>query len=579
MEKEKRTIGKKIKEISECIFLLMMGTIVVTYVMSYFIGGNLLGAIVHLFFKLAIVSILICITKNLKKPIIFYNVTEFLFGAVNLLKIMARCQPIEPWDLALLKDLGDISSFLDVNFWTLGVILIGAVLYIGITVMDLYIIEQYCEVPSLKGKIAIFFITIPMLIFLCTSYMGINMEYIESESKGYANFTRFRRTSEYGGLVNFFLDLGIMNLENEDINYSEETMKNLYKKYENDIVGKQEYDNVIVVLMESYYDMNDFANLKFEKDPLLNYRKYAEKNGETKLVVTGIGGGTSNVEYQALTMHSVDQYYEGIYPYMHLIKDDVYTLPQLFKDNGYETTAIHTYKKSFYSRDSAYEKMGIDRFISDEDFENPEITGVNISDNEIYEAIVETLESQDKSFITATTMGCHAPYIGFEYEEYDEWVNLEKALDEVEVGTNNYFQSLRNADKMLGNLIDYIDNLDEKTLLIAYGDHYPLVYWILEEEGIVEKNDQNLSPEKYPELFETPYIVHSNVQNDIEVKEKTTPSELGMYILENVKLEKIGVLYNGIYNYFKGNETLENYQLMQYDNIQGEQYWKKQNNK
>ena len=110
MENEPKTKRQKIKEISESIFLLLMGTIVVTYVMSYFIGGNLLGAIVHLFFKLAVISILICITKNLKKPIIFYNVTEFLFGSVNMLKIMARCQPIEPWDLALLKELGETNG-------------------------------------------------------------------------------------------------------------------------------------------------------------------------------------------------------------------------------------------------------------------------------------------------------------------------------------------------------------------------------------------------------------------------------------------------------------------------------------
>ncbi|MBR3887641.1 MAG: sulfatase-like hydrolase/transferase [Clostridia bacterium] len=579
MENKSKTIKQKIREISECIFLLFMGTIVVTYVMSYFLEGNLLGTIVHLFFKIAVISIFACITNTLKKPIIFYNVIEFIFGSLNLLKIVARCQPIEPWDLSLLGELGEISSFLEIDLLTLGIILIAAIFYIAVTILDVYIISQYCEVPSKKGKVLIFLITIPILIFLCTSYMEINMEYIESGSKGYANFTRFRRTSEYGGLVNFFLDLGIMNLENDDINYSEETMKDIYEKYEEDIVGKCEYDNVIVVLLESYYDMNDFANLKFEKDPLATYREYAKENGETKLLVNGIGGGTSNVEYQVLTMHSVDQYYEGIYPYMHLIKDDVYTLPQLFKDNGYETTAIHTYKKTFYNRDSAYEKMGIDRFIGDVDIENPEVSGAQISDNEIYEAIVETLETQEKSFITATTMGTHAPYTGFEYDEYDEWVVLEKALDEVEVGTNNYFQSLRNLDKMLGKLVEYINNSEERTLLIAYGDHYPLVYWILEEEGIVEKNDQNLSPEKYPELFETPYLVYSNVQNDIKTKEKIEPSEMGMYILENVKLEKVGPLYNGIYNYFKGNESLENYQLMQYDNIQGEQFWKKQNNK
>ena len=127
---------------------------------------------------------------------------------------------------------------------------------------------------------------------------------------------------------------------------------------------------------------------------------------------------------------------------------------------------------------------------------------------------------------------------------------------------------------MLGKLIEYVESSEENTLLIAYGDHYPIIYSIPKYEGIVEENDENLTPEKYPILFETPYIVVSNAQKDIDLKTNMIPAEMGMYILENVKLEKISPVDNAIYSYFKEELGEDEYKLIQYDNVQGESYWK-----
>lgn len=572
---EKKKIKNKIKEVFEIIILYMVGVIIITYMLSFFRPSNVLGIIVHLFFKLAIVSSLICITNKKRLPFILFNIFEYLFGVINYLKIKNRCQALEPWDLTFSTELTDIASFFTLESVDIATFIVALIFLFAITIMDIYTFENYCEVPSKKGKCAIFLITIPIIIFLCTSYMQINMKYIESDMNGYANFSRYRRTAEYGAFTNFFLDLGLIGLEEESENYSKEKIDEIYSALnviEN--INKVEYDNVIIVLLESYYDITNFENIKFKKDPLINYKEYVKENGENKMIVDNIGGGTANVEYQILTMHSISQYLDGLFPYMHIIEKDMETLPSLFKRNGYETTAIHNYKESFYKRDEAYAKMGIDTFISDDDFIEPEYYGEYISDEEVYNKIVELVESQDKSFITATTMGTHGPYTEYEFQEYDEYIEKEEWKEVDVLGFNNYVQKLRKLDEMLGKLIEYVENSNENTLLIAYGDHYPIIYSVPEYEGVVEENDENLTYEKYPILFEMPYIVVSNAQDDIKLSEKITPSEMGMYILENVKLDKNSPVYNAIYGYFKGVLNKDDYEMIQYDNVQGESYWK-----
>ena len=186
---------------------------------------------------------------------------------------------------------------------------------------------------------------------------------------------------------------------------------------------------------------------------------------------------------------------------------------------------------------------------------------------------MELIENQEKSFITATTMGTHAPYDDFMFGQYEEWVENLSDVNLLEF--NNYIQKLRELDRVLGMLIEYVENSDEKTLLIAYGDHFPALYDIAEMANVIKDDDQNLTPEKYPVLFEVPYIIFSNVQENIELEEKINPSKIGMYILDNVKLEKISPVYRAIYSYFKGEMNKENYELLQYDNVQGDSFWTK----
>ncbi len=235
---------------------------------------------------------------------------------------------------------------------------------------------------------------------------------------------------------------------------------------------------------------------------------------------------------------------------------------------------IHLYKKNFYNRNESYPLLGIDTYITDDCVENPAYYGDFISDMEIVNELKTLIENQEKSFVTVSTMGTHSPYTDHYYETYKSYITNEKLNVFEEEALNNYIQALVELDNMIGSLVEYINSSNESTLLIMYGDHYPLMYDVYEALEMIEKNENNISLEKYPSLFKLPYVVYSN-KNEIEVDENIIASDFCKYILENVKLKDIPWYYKVIYDYAKSKQNYDEYRILQYDEIFGERFWKK----
>lgn len=557
--------------------IIIIGIFLVPQIISIYLYQGIprdIGAGVLIYISL--ISIVILMTKKASFSFILVNILEYFFAIISYIKLETRWQVFEPWDLTFVSNAGDFISFDAITLTMIAKVLGGGVITAATTFLQIELFKKYCAIPSKKiSKIVLGLIAIMSILFFSKFYIKLEMKYVYTNENGYNNFSPYKKVMNYSALGNFIIDIALMDIKEEPKEYSEDKMKGLFEKYiEVEFDGNaQEYDNVIVVLLESFVDVTKIKELTFKKDPLSNFHKYANETNSGWSNVTNIGGGTSNIEYQALTMFSVGQYPEGIYPYIHCIKNNINVLPQIFKENGYETTGIHPFNKGFYSRDSVYPYMGIEKFISDEDFENPIYENNYISDMESYKKIVELIENEEKSFITLSTMATHPTYSGFYFEEYDEWIENEKLTQNTTIMLNNYLQKLRNADKMLGKLIEYVNDTEEKTLLIVYGDHYPLMYGVYKQLGMIPMKEKDITSQKYPELFKMPYMVISNCE-EIEVDENVTPAEFGIHILENVELSNIPWYYKVVYDYQKTGENYDDYIMIQYDEIFGKKYWK-----
>lgn len=559
--------------------IFLVGLIISLFISKLLYGvvcNSIIGVLVQTLIYISLLMLLMILSRKSKLSIIIINIIVFIFSTISFLKLETRCEIFEPWDLVFVSNAGEFINFISLNISYYFKILLDIVMVVVATICEIKLFEKYFEIPKGIKAIVVSAISIISLIFFATMYMDIEMKYVDVYRNGLRNHSGWAQLDEYGALSAFIIDIGIMNNKPIIEGYSEESINNLYSEYESYVIGEnaKEYDNVIMVLMESYFDVTKIEELSFEKDPLENFHKYSKEFTSNEMIVPNIGGGTANTEFKAITMFSTDQYSAGMYPYIHFINRNVELLPRIFKENGYKTTGIHSYNKGFYRRYKAYPYIGIDNYISDEDFENPEMYGNYIADIEINNVVKNIIESEEKSYITISTMGTHSPYTRVEYDEYEEWISNDKLSKTNEKILNNYIQSLRKADEMVGDLIEYVKNSEESTLLIIYGDHFPLCYEPFEDLGVLEKNENNLTYEKYPELFKTPYIVVSNVEK-IESKGLLTPSKLGLYILENVKFEEFPWYYKVIYDYlnYDKNELKNTYIMLQYDEMLGKKYW------
>jgi phosphoglycerol transferase MdoB-like AlkP superfamily enzyme len=133
---------------------------------------------------------------------------------------------------------------------------------------------------------------------------------------------------------------------------------------------------------------------------------------------------------------------------------------------GYTSVAIHGDEKEFWNRDRAFESMGFDKYISEEQFQYNETEGLGILDEDMFDqSILEIEKLKEPFYFFAITITSHMPF--------DLSDNLRELDLEGDEYTEGYLQSLYYTDKAFG---EFYNNLKEKGYLensavIIYGDH------------------------------------------------------------------------------------------------------------
>lgn len=343
---EKQIKNKNVEKVFTIIKIITLGLVLPIILLNRQLLGYLFDFdlfLVHVAMYVAEFIILMLITQNHKVSFITLNIIELIFAVISSLKIATRCEILEPWDLVLTGNVKDLTTFINVDFSWIMKLVTSIIFLVGITIIQIFVFGEYCEIPKSKLKnTGLVALSILSLTFFITSYKSVRAKYIMPYQGGYNNFQQVGDIGSLGALDNFLIDIGMMNFANSCDGYSEEKIDEIYKKYREYNIklsdNAREYDNVIIILLESFIDVTKLDGLEFDNDPLENYHKYFDETNSGYLNVTTIGGGTSNSEYMGLTGYSVKQYPNGIYPYMHCIKREVEALPRVFKDNGYETT-------------------------------------------------------------------------------------------------------------------------------------------------------------------------------------------------------------------------------------------------
>lgn len=552
------------------------------------------------------------------RPFLSIGISFVVFSIISYIqmeKVRLRGVPLLPEDFLLAGNAGEVAQFADeesIIRLALGsvFIIVGSALLehcarrvIGRNTHKGAWWERYSLIPHVTFSL----VALAMLAMVATPILERkNYEWLEDE----ADFVEWNQTENYeknGFIISFLYNLGKLEVKQPD-DYSESRMREIAEKYrairEVDIerVPLTEIaDNVVIILDESFYDPALLTEYYRHSggDITPNLHKIFQEYPSGYMYSTEYGGGTANVEFAVLT--GLSNYWAGLVPYVNSIPKltSRMSAASWTKDYGFDTAAIHSYDGTMYKRNLVYDRFGIETFLDQETMKNQEhdYSSVYINDQSVFNEILGLLKENDGSqMVMAVTMMNHVPYDSAGYPTLNYRLRGEgNRLLEAN------FQSLHNADKYLGEFIEELDDLDERTVVLWFGDH---------AAGILDEYAKSDDKEERDLAQLTPYFIYANF--DIEslwtVRQAAALNkELGFtYPTKGVDLPTTtpNCLLNTMYNilgvekpalfylvdevceetpiltskYFAGNtpemtEALLEYQLVNYDVLSGKHYW------
>lgn len=323
-------------------------------------------------------------------------------------------------------------------------------------------------------------------------------------------------------------------------------------------LDKDEYPNIIYVQLESLFDPSHLKGLEFSEEPIPFLKSLYKEFSSGYFCVPSFGAGTANTEFEVMTGMNLDDFGPGEYPYKTILKDSACESVCFdLKNYGYSTHALHNNDGDFYHRNTVFGKLGYDTFTSIEYIEKYEETPTGwCTDDCLVGEILSILKStKEQDFIYTISVEGHGDYVP---------VTEEMGMD-ITVSNNNvtgspetfeyYVNLIHRMDGFVEDLITEISKLEEKTIVVFYGDHLP-TYNITDDE-LTNGN-----------IYQTQYVIWNNfglekIDKDIDAFQlsATIFSRLGIKggIISKYHMTNMD---NGDYKGYLSNLTLLEYDIL-----------------
>ena len=479
-------------------------------------------------------------------------------GVTNCVLLGFRTTPFSAVDLQILSSVMEI-----INVYLNGFELTLIAIAILTAVTGLVIL--FFKTPKTKGQMH-YLKTCSILFVSMGTALIVNNVAIAAESDS-SNFPNIADAYEDYGFVycfsNSLVDTGI----DEPEEYTQEAMNYVAAEIGNDR-GQHVPDiqpNVVMVQLESFFDVNLLNNKKFTENPVPNFTALKESCPTGLLTVPSIGAGTANTEFEILTGISLDFFGASEYPFKTVLKEmPCESMAYNLADYGYSAHAIHNNDGTFYDRHIVYSQLGFDTFTPIEYMHDVELNPKNWADDSVLvPCITDALNYTDsRDFVFAVSVQPHGRYPSVMPEGAPHNIFLseyEEELDEGGVTAFEYYiNQLHETDAFIGELIAALEDFDEPTVLVLYGDHLPNLN--IENEDVENGN-----------ILQTEYVIWSNYE-----KFPAEKKNLAAYQLSAEVIEMLG-FGGGYISYYNRNfaDTADYPARMQdigYDMLFGEQF-------
>lgn len=244
-------------------------------------------------------------------------------------------------------------------------------------------------------------------------------------------------------------------------------------KYETEINTTDTKPNVILIMNESFSDLDYLENVQTTEETIPKFKAMNENCIKGTLISSILGGNTPNSEFECLTGCTMGFLPNGMVAYQQMISHEIPTLASMLKDAGYNTMAVHLYNPEFFDRKRIYPLLGIDDFYNTD---NPPETNIEYfrelaTDESSFNAIIDLYEKNSEKgpfFCFCVTIQNHG---GYYFGTNDIVVNNANS-----VYANEYASILKITDDAFARFIGYYRNVDEPTIICMFGDHQPFLF-------------------------------------------------------------------------------------------------------
>lgn len=447
-----------------------------------------------------------------------------LMTIVSNEKIVARGTPLLPWDFSMLNEALSVAGGYDFSASVLSILTIVETIFIAVV---LFLLQKQTQWTNSKLFLVISVgITAAMLIafFQTTVYPGIwnqtegsRVYQIDKyyESKGF--IVAFAEYTSY--LVRQKAPEGYSREEIETLSNSivlNDTTKSMEEQ------GDEEQPNIIVIMSESFWDINRLENVQFQENPLPVFTSLQQESLYGNLLSHVFGGNTVVSEFEVLTGLSGSYFPTDYMVYGGFMQKGFPSAVSILESQGYRTMALHPYIGTNYNRNVAYDYMGFDQCIFIDDFPKETETARNyISDQALFEQMETEFEqlkaeADEPVFMFAVTMQNHGGYWGSTLMEDSQVSFTADGYNEDTIDCmSDYFAGLHASDQALGELISYFRDVDEKTIIVFFGDHMSDAG--TKSETMLSKESWYKEEEEYEyQAHLVPFLIWSNKSTDSE---------------------------------------------------------------
>lgn len=468
------------------------------------------------------------------------------FGLTNHYVMAFRSTPFVPWDLLSARTAASVAQNYD--FTPTPRMIVVTVLFVLLMVA----VRILRKVPRIKLPIRLGSAVLCGLA-LCLFVNTLQQETFQNKHYLYPFlFTPAYMTKVNGMAVTFAMDLAYVAVDKPEGYSAEEAQKTLEQYGNTDNVfaddeentndsknrgedaNNKDLPNIIVIMDEAFSDLSVVGDLETNEDymPFMHKMQQGADNTITGYAQVSVcGGNTANSEFEFLTGNTMSFLPSGSIPYQQYITKDTPSLASYLASLGYETYAQHPYYASGWNREKVYPLIGFEHLNFIDDYANKTYVRKYVSDDADMQHIIDTYENKEDgkpAFIFNVTMQNHGGYTDA-FSDLSEDVHATNYNSEV---LDRYLSLIRLTDQSLEKLVDYFSNVDEKTVIVFFGDHQPSDTVAAQVQDSMLLPGESVPDEQLRKRYLVPYLVWANYDIDGATQQNTSLNYLSAEVLK-----------------------------------------------